>query len=380
MDVTEWLGDSQYAYIPFDATEEITDQLRDLSRELDSDQLRTQAVVSIDSTSRMREGHEAEFWLDSRKIHVFDPATGDNLTRDEEAGAELTRLASEDRVEQVEEARHARPTGRRATRAPTGAGNRRVTDRVVGAAAARRGGDGRPVDPAPDGPWWRTAVVYQLYPRSFADSDGDGIGDLPGITARLSYLADLGVDAMWLSPFYPSPMADAGYDVADYRGVDPLFGTIADADRLITEAAPVRAAGARRPRPEPHLRRARLVPRGAGARPGSPERARYLFRDGRGEQGELPPNSWRSIFGGPAWTRVTEPDGSPGQWYLHLFDAKQPDLDWSNPEVREEFHDILRLWLDRGVDGFRDGRRTRAGEGRRTAGVAPRAGPPRRGR
>ena len=204
-----------------------------------------------------------------------------------------------------------------------------------------------------DVPWWRTAVVYQLYPRSFADSDGDGVGDLPGITARLPYIAELGVDAVWLSPFYPSPMADAGYDVADYRGVDPRFGTLADADRLIARAHEL---GLRvlvdlvpnHTSDEHAWFRAAL----AGA-PGSPERARYLFRDGRGEHGELPPTSWRSVFGGSAWTRVTEADGSPGQWYLHLFDPKQPDLDWSNPDVREEFHDILRWWLDRGADGFR---------------------------
>jgi alpha-glucosidase len=196
-------------------------------------------------------------------------------------------------------------------------------------------------------------VVYQLYPRSFADSDGDGVGDLPGITAHLPYIAELGVDAIWLSPFYPSPMADAGYDVADYRGVDPRFGTLADADRLIAQAHEL---GLRvlvdlvpnHTSDEHAWFRAALA-----AGPGSPERARYLFRDGRGEHGELPPTSWRSVFGGSAWTRVTEADGFPGQWYLHLFDAKQPDLNWSNPEVREEFHDILRWWLDRGADGFR---------------------------
>jgi alpha-glucosidase len=206
---------------------------------------------------------------------------------------------------------------------------------------------------ASTGPWWRTAVVYQLYPRSFADSDGDGVGDLPGITARLRHIADLGVDAVWLSPFYLSPMADAGYDVADYRTVDPAFGTLADADRLIAEA---RELGLRvlvdlvpnHTSDEHAWFRAALA-----AGKGSPERARYLFRDGRGDAGELPPNGWRSVFGGAAWTRVTEPDGSPGQWYLHLFDTKQPDLDWTNPDVRAEFRDILRFWLDRGAAGFR---------------------------
>ncbi|MGK5519533.1 glycoside hydrolase family 13 protein [Micromonospora sp. URMC 107] len=208
----------------------------------------------------------------------------------------------------------------------------------------------------PAGPatgWWTRATIYQVYPRSFADSDGDGIGDLPGITARLDHLVELGVDALWLSPFYPSPQADAGYDVADYRDVDPLFGTLADADRLIGEA---------------HSRGLRvivdLVPNHTSsahrwfqaalpAAPGSPERARYVFRDGRGPDGAQPPNDWQSVFGGPAWTRVTEADGRPGQWYLHLFDAGQPDLNWDNPEVREEFLGVLRFWLDRGVDGFR---------------------------
>lgn len=201
--------------------------------------------------------------------------------------------------------------------------------------------------------WWRTAVIYQIYPRSFADANGDGMGDLAGITARLGALAELGVDAIWLSPFYTSPQHDAGYDVADYRDVDPLFGTLADFDTMLAEA---------------HARGIRvivdLVPNHSSnehawfqaalaAGPGSTERARYLFRDGRGAAGELPPNNWDSVFGGPAWTRVTETDGRPGQWYLHLFDSSQPDFDWTNEEVREEFRDILRFWLDRGVDGFR---------------------------
>ncbi|WP_433394355.1 glycoside hydrolase family 13 protein [Micromonospora sp. KLBMP9576] len=201
--------------------------------------------------------------------------------------------------------------------------------------------------------WWTSATIYQVYPRSFADSDGDGVGDLPGITARLDHLVELGVDALWLSPFYPSPQADAGYDVADYRDVDPLFGTLADADRLIGEA---------------HSRGLRvivdLVPNHTSSAhvwfaaalataPGSPERDRYVFREGRGPDGAQPPNDWQSVFGGPAWTRVTETDGRPGQWYLHLFDPGQPDLNWDNPEVRQEFLGVLRFWLDRGVDGFR---------------------------
>ena len=204
-----------------------------------------------------------------------------------------------------------------------------------------------------DVPWWRSAVIYQVYPRSWADSNGDGIGDLPGITSRLEHLAALGVDALWLSPFYVSPQADAGYDVADYRTVDPVFGSLSDADALVARAH------------ELGLRvLVDLVPNhtsdehiwfqaALAAGPGSRERARYLFRDGTGPDGSQPPNGWRSVFGGPAWERVTEPDGTPGQWYLHLFDVKQPDLDWTNPEVRAEFESVIRFWLDRGVDGFR---------------------------
>jgi alpha-glucosidase len=201
--------------------------------------------------------------------------------------------------------------------------------------------------------WWRSAVIYQIYPRSFADSNGDGVGDLPGVTTRLEHLAELGVDAVWLSPFYVSPFADAGYDVADYRDIDPVFGTLADADAMIARA---HSLGIRvivdlvpNHTSDEHAWFAEALAAGAGSR----ERARYVFRDGRGEDGELPPNAWRSVFGGPAWSRVVEPDGRPGQWYLHLFDSKQPDLDWTNCEVRDEFEDVLRFWLDRGVDGFR---------------------------
>jgi alpha-glucosidase len=205
----------------------------------------------------------------------------------------------------------------------------------------------------PDEPWWRHAVIYQVYPRSFADASGDGMGDLPGITEHLPHLAELGVDALWLSPFYRSPQSDAGYDVADYRDVDPLFGTLADFDQL---AASAHEHGLRvivdlvpnHTSDQHEWFRAALA-----AAPGSAERARYLFRDGRGMDGSQPPNNWRSTFGGSAWERTTDPDGTPGQWYLHLFDAGQPDLDWTNPEVRAEFESVLRFWLDRGVDGFR---------------------------
>jgi alpha-glucosidase len=205
----------------------------------------------------------------------------------------------------------------------------------------------------PDAAWWRQAVIYQIYPRSWADSNGDGIGDLPGITSRLHHLRDLGVDALWLSPFYTSPQADAGYDVADYRSVDPIFGTLADADamierahefglKIIVDMVPNHSS-------DEHV----WFQAALAAGPGSAERERYMFREGRGERGELPPNNWESVFGGAAWTRVTEADGEPGQWYLHLFDPKQPDFNWEHPEVRAEFESILRFWLDRGVDGFR---------------------------
>nr|WP_271177143.1 glycoside hydrolase family 13 protein [Leifsonia poae] len=201
--------------------------------------------------------------------------------------------------------------------------------------------------------WWRSAVIYQVYPRSFADADGDGIGDLPGITRRLPALRTLGVDAVWLSPFQTSPQRDAGYDVADYRDVDPLFGTLADFDvmletahglglRVIIDLVPNHTSS-------DHA----WFQEALAAGPGSPERERYLFRDGKGPDGSLPPNNWESIFGGAAWSRVTEPDGTPGQWYLHLFDSSQPDLNWNNPWVWEQFRGILRFWLDRGVDGFR---------------------------
>ncbi len=201
--------------------------------------------------------------------------------------------------------------------------------------------------------WRRTAVVYQVYPRSFADSNGDGIGDLPGITGRLDSLAELGVDAVWLSPFYVSPQADAGYDVADYRDVDPVFGTLADFDLLLAKAHSLGMKVIVDLVPNHSSDEHPWFQAALAAAPGSPERARYIFRDGRGENGELPPNNWESCFRGPAWTRTTDPDGTPGQWYLHLFDTKQPDWDWENPEVREEFLSVLAFWLDRGADGFR---------------------------
>lgn len=201
--------------------------------------------------------------------------------------------------------------------------------------------------------WWRHAAIYQIYVRSFADGNGDGMGDLAGVRDRLPYLRDLGVDALWFNPWYLSPMADGGYDVADYRDIDPMFGTLPEAEQLIVEA---------------HAEGLRvivdLVPnhcsdqhpwfqQALAAGPGSAERERFWFVAGRGEEGELPPNDWQSYFGGPAWTRLTEADGTPGFWYLHMFAPEQPDLNWEHPEVRAEFEDILHFWLRRGVDGFR---------------------------
>ncbi|MFC0533249.1 glycoside hydrolase family 13 protein [Phytohabitans kaempferiae] len=201
--------------------------------------------------------------------------------------------------------------------------------------------------------WWRSAVIYQIYPRSFADSNGDGIGDLGGVRAHLDHLADLGVDAVWFSPWYASPQADAGYDVSDYRAIDPVFGTLAEAEELIREA---HALGIRiivdivpNHCSDKHAWFVEALQSG----PGSTARDLFWFRPGRGDSGELPPNDWQSIFGGPAWTRTTNPDGTPGEWYLHLFAPEQPDLNWENPKVREEFEDVLRFWLDRGADGIR---------------------------
>lgn len=201
--------------------------------------------------------------------------------------------------------------------------------------------------------WWRDAVIYQIYPRSWADGNGDGMGDLPGITARLPHLAELGVDAVWLSPFYTSPQNDAGYDVADYRDVDRRFGSLADADTLIARAHELGIRVVVDIVPNHSSSEHPWFQEALAAEPGSPERARYMFREGKGEDGSEAPNNWTSNFGGPAWTRVTESDGSPGQWYLHLFDVTQPDFDWTNPEVGDEMESVLRFWLDRGVDGFR---------------------------
>lgn len=201
--------------------------------------------------------------------------------------------------------------------------------------------------------WWRSAVIYQVYPRSFADSNGDGIGDLSGITLRLDSLASLGIDAVWLSPFMRSPQKDAGYDVSDYTDVDPLFGTLADFDAMVSRAHELGLRVLIDLVPNHTSDQHKWFQAALAGTPGSGERDFYHFKDGLGESGELPPNNWLSLFGGPAWTRITNDDGMPGQWYLHLFDSSQPDLNWANSEVQSAFEDILRFWLDRGVDGFR---------------------------
>jgi alpha-glucosidase len=206
---------------------------------------------------------------------------------------------------------------------------------------------------APGDAWWRGAAIYQLYVRSFADGNGDGIGDLAGVRERLPYLAALGVDAIWFNPWYPSPMSDAGYDIADYRSIDPVFGTLAEARALIGEA---------------HAHDMKIIidivpnhgsdqhpwfQAAVAAAPGSAERDRFWVRPGRGPGGDRPPNDWQSMFGGPAWTRMTGPDGTPGEWYLHLFAPEQPDFNWASQDVRAEFEDVLRFWFDRGADGIR---------------------------
>jgi alpha-glucosidase len=195
--------------------------------------------------------------------------------------------------------------------------------------------------------WWEHAVFYEVYIRSFADGDGDGIGDLQGVRQRLPYLADLGVDALWLTPFYLSPMADGGYDVADAYAVDPLFGDLETFDALVTEAHALNLKVTVDVVPNHTSDRHRDFEAALYARPGSPARDRYIFRAGAADGG--PPNNWRSVFGGPAWTRELR----TGEWFLHLFAPEQPDLNWRNPAVGDEYERILRFWLDRGVDGFR---------------------------
>jgi len=204
-----------------------------------------------------------------------------------------------------------------------------------------------------DANWWRQAAVYQIYPRSFKDSNGDGIGDIKGITSQVPYLKSLSLDAVWLSPFYPSALADGGYDVDDYRNVDPKLGTLEDFDEMLTTLhdAGIRVFVDIVPNHSSNLHQWFID--ALKSEPGSPERARYIFRDGKGEDGELPPTDWPSHFAPSAWTRITEKDGKLGQWYCHLFAPEQPDFNWDNPEVEADFIKTLRFWADRGVDGFR---------------------------
>lgn len=201
--------------------------------------------------------------------------------------------------------------------------------------------------------WWSNAITYQIYIRSFADENGDGIGDIRGIISRLGYLKELGVDAIWITPWYPSPQHDNGYDVSDFMDIDPEYGSLEVAQELIDK---VHQNGLRiiiDIVPNHSSNEHRWFQDALASDPGSHERNRYLFRDGKGEHGEEPPNNWQSVFGGPAWTRVVEKNGEPGQWYCHIFAPQQPDFNWENSEVRDHFIQVLRFWLDRNVDGFR---------------------------
>ncbi|MFI6599953.1 glycoside hydrolase family 13 protein [Nonomuraea sp. NPDC050536] len=185
--------------------------------------------------------------------------------------------------------------------------------------------------------WWRGAAIYQVYLRSFADGNGDGVGDLAGLRGRLPYLKELGIGAIWLNPWYPSPMADGGYDVADYRDIEPVFGTLAEAEKFIAEAHELDIKVIIDVVPNHSSTESAWFEQALSDRS---VRERFWFRD--------EPNDWKSIFGGSAWTQVAD-----GQWYLHLFAPEQPDFNWENPEVHQEFEDVLRFWFDRGVDGFR---------------------------
>lgn len=201
--------------------------------------------------------------------------------------------------------------------------------------------------------WWRSAVIYQVYVRSFSDGNGDGIGDLAGVRARLPYLVDLGVDAIWFTPWYVSPLADGGYDVADYRAIDPSFGSLEEAERLISEARELGIRTIVDIVPNHVSDQHAWFQAALAAGPGSPERARFWFRPGRGDAGTEMPNGWVSNFFGPTWTRTQNPDGSPGEWYLHLFSSHQPDLNWGHPDVRAEHEAVLKFWFDRRVAGVR---------------------------
>jgi alpha-glucosidase len=210
------------------------------------------------------------------------------------------------------------------------------------------------VQPPTDDPtWWRDAVIYEVYPRSFADGDGDGTGDLAGVRSRLPYLRDLGVDALWFTPWYASPLADGGYDVADYRAIDPAFGTLEEAEALVAEALALGIRTIVDVVPNHVSDRHPWFRAALAAGPGSPERSRFWFHPGSGPDGSGIPTHWVSSFGGSTWTRTTDPDGTPGEWYLHLFTPEQPDLNWTHPDVWAEHEDVLRFWFDRGVAGIR---------------------------
>jgi alpha-glucosidase len=196
-------------------------------------------------------------------------------------------------------------------------------------------------------------VIYEIYVRSFADANGDGTGDLAGVRSQLPYLRDLGVNAVWFTPWYASPLADGGYDVADYRSIDPAFGTLAEAEALISDARSLGIRTVVDVVPNHVSSQHPWFQAALEARPGSPERSRFWFHPGRGERGELVPTEWVSNFGGATWTRTVGPDGRPGEWYLHLFSEDQPDLNWNHPDVRREFEDVLRFWFDRGAAGIR---------------------------
>ena len=231
-----------------------------------------------------------------------------------------------------------------------------MTDGVLAAAESRRRTAGPQEGSGSadaDAQWWRRAVIYQVYIRSFADGNGDGIGDLAGVRSRLRYLLELGVDAIWFTPWYLSPLADGGYDVADYRAIDPAFGSLAEAERLIAEARDLGIRTIVDIVPNHVSDQHPWFQAALASAPGSPERARFWFRPGRGQDGDEMPNEWVSNFSGPTWTRTQNPGGTPGEWYLHLFSAQQPDLNWSHPDVRAEHEAVLRFWFDRGVAGVR---------------------------
>ncbi len=201
--------------------------------------------------------------------------------------------------------------------------------------------------------WWRDAVTYQIYIRSFSDASGDGVGDIQGIINRLGYLKDLGVDAIWITPWYPSPQHDNGYDVADFMDINPEYGDLGAAQELIEKAHEHGIRIIIDIVPNHSSNEHKWFQDAIESTPDSVERARYLFRDGKGEFGEEPPNNWQSVFGGLAWTRISEQDGELGQWYCHIFAPEQPDFNWDNADIRNHFLDVLKFWLDRGVDGFR---------------------------